>query len=104
MTSGDMYAVTVGDQLTFECHVLGGGEGTQLSWVFEGETLTGFKVELTEDINGHSRLVSQLSFDGVKASHAGEYTCMAHSPLLDQSITAPITLVVSRKSQSEVKL
>ena len=100
MTSGDLFAVDLGDALSFECQVFGGGEGTTLTWYFNNELISGPKVEEAEHVDGRSLLVSQLSFDQVKEFHAGEYMCVAHSPLLNQNISAPVTLLISCKSMS----
>ena len=97
MTNGDRFSVMVGSSLTLECHVSGGGEGTLVYWFFNGDKLPNVNVEQTHDNDGMPRLSTQLTFDLVESSHAGQYMCEAHSPLHSQTVSAPIQLNVSRK-------
>ena len=95
LTNGDSFEAFIGNELTFECEVRGGGDGTQLSWYFNNQALLDIEIEVKEDSDGGRVLVSQLRFDEVLLSHEGEYKCQAHSPLRNEMVSAPITLTVT---------
>lgn len=93
MTNGDRFDVTLGSELTLECHVSGGGEGTKVSWYFNEKLL---KTEEREGGDGGPPLlVSKLMIESVELGHAGEYFCKANSTSHSQTVTATFTLVVS---------
>ena len=98
LTNGDSFRALVGSELTFKCEVRGGGDGTQLTWYFNGRPLSGVEIDMEQDNNGGGRvLISQLRFDKVMLSHEGEYICQAHSSLRNETLSAPITLTVYRE-------
>ena len=98
MTNGDSFEVILGSELTIECHVRGGGEGTLVSWYFNKEPLLDVQVESRDNGSDGVLLVSNLRFESVKLSHAGDYQCVANSTLHSQTVMAPVTLSVSSKS------
>ena len=98
MTNGDLFEVILGSELIIECHVRGGGEGTLVSWYFNKEPLPDVQVESRDDGSDGVLLVSNLRFESVKLSHAGDYQCVANSTLHSQTVMAPVTLSVSSKS------
>lgn len=99
MTNGDMFTVMHGSSLTLQCHVTGGGAGTTLSWYLNGTKLPDDVgvAQPNVDQHGIARLSSYLTFDLVELSHAGAYECVAHSPVDNLTVRAPIQVIVKRK-------
>ena len=87
----------MGAMVTFECQASGGGNDMQLNWYFNDKLLPNTEVEVKEDAHGATVLFSQFTIDVVKSSDVGYYLCKVDSPLLNQTVRAPIQLRVASK-------
>jgi Immunoglobulin domain len=67
-------SINAGDLISVQCAVTKGDTPISMSWLFNGTEMLS-----TEDIliSKNSKKVSALTIESVRASHMGEYTCIA---------------------------
>jgi Immunoglobulin I-set domain/Immunoglobulin domain len=67
-------SINAGDLISVQCAVTKGDTLISMSWLFNGT-----EISSTEDIliSKNSKKVSALTIESVRASHMGEYTCIA---------------------------
>jgi len=87
-------AANAGDMVVVQCAVLKGDLPMQVSWAFNGKSLTsGGGV----DISHSNKRISSLTIDAVNAHHVGEYTCLAKNKAAKVNHTAVLNVNGNRQ-------